>query len=155
MAYSEKEVTEVFNTICDELEKGFSLRSILRRENMPSSRTFFKWIDEDTEKVKQYERSVELRSELLFDEIIEIADKQGEDVGEDEQGNKVINHNIVQRNRLQIDARKWALSKMLPKKYGDKIQQEHSGEIKGVNLSSLSTQELIDRAKAISKIDNE
>ena len=126
MAYSEKEVTEVFNTICDELEKGFSLRSILRRENMPSSRTFFKWIDEDTNKVKQYERSVELRSELLFDEIIEIADKQGEDVGEDEQGNKVINHNIVQRNRLQIDARKWALSKMLPKKFGDKTI--HSGD---------------------------
>ena len=126
MAYSEKEVTEVFNTICDELEKGFSLRSILRRENMPSSRTFFKWIDEDVNKVKQYERSVELRSELLFDEIIEIADKQGEDVGEDEQGNKVINHNIVQRNRLQIDARKWALSKMLPKKFGDKTI--HSGD---------------------------
>lgn len=128
MAYSEKEVTEVFNTICDELEKGFSLRSILRRENMPSSRTFFKWIDEDTEKVKQYERSVELRSELLFDEIIEIADKQGEDVGEDEQGNKVINHNIVQRNRLQIDARKWALSKMLPKKFGDKTDITSGGE---------------------------
>lgn len=126
MAYSEKEVTEVFNTICDELEKGFSLRSILRRENMPSSRTFFKWVDEDKEKVKQYERSLELRSEMLFDEIIEIADKQSEDVGEDENGNKVINHNIVQRNRLQIDARKWALSKMFPKKFGDKTI--HSGD---------------------------
>ena len=126
MAYSEKEVTEVFNTICDELEKGFSLRSILRRENMPSSRTFFKWIDDDNEKVKQYERSLELRSEMLFDEIIEIADKQGEDIGEDENGNKVVNHNIVQRNRLQIDARKWALSKMFPKKFGDKTI--HSGD---------------------------
>lgn len=138
MAYSEKEVTEVFNTICDELEKGFSLRSILRRENMPSSRTFFKWIDEDTNKVKQYERSVELRSELLFDEIIEIADKQGEDVGEDEQGNKVINHNIVQRNRLQIDARKWALSKMLPKKFGDKLDVSSLGEKINTNISILN-----------------
>jgi len=121
MAYTVEEIEKTFNLICEELEKGYSLRSILRRENMPSSRTFFKWIDESTEKVKQYERSVELRSEFLFDEIIEIADKQGEDVGEDENGNTVINHNIVQRNRLQIDARKWALSKMLPKKYGDKL----------------------------------
>ncbi len=121
MAYTEENKDTTFNLICEELEKGYSLRSILRRENMPSSRTFFKWVDESDEKVKQYERSVELRSEFLFDEIIEIADKQGEDVGEDADGNKVINHNIVQRNRLQIDARKWALSKMLPKKYGDKL----------------------------------
>lgn len=120
MAYSEENRDNTFSLICEELEKGYSLRSILRRENMPSSRTFFKWIDESEDKVKQYERSVELRSEYLFDEIIEIADKQGEDVLEDADGNKVINHNIVQRNRLQIDARKWALSKMLPKKYGDK-----------------------------------
>jgi hypothetical protein len=128
MAYSIEEIENIFNNICEELEKGHSLRSILRRENMPSSRTFFKWLNESKEKVKQYERSVELRSELLFDEIIEIADKQGEDVGEDENGNKVINHNIVQRNRLQIDARKWALSKMLPKKYGDKTDITSGGE---------------------------
>ena len=126
MAYTEENKENIFSLICDELEKGYSLRSILRREDMPSSRTFFKWIDEDKEKVKQYERSLELRSEMLFDEIIEIADKQSEDVGEDENGNKVINHNIVQRNRLQIDARKWALSKMFPKKFGDKTI--HSGD---------------------------
>ena len=126
MAYSEEDKEKTFSIICDELEKGYSLRSILRREDMPSSRTFFKWIDEDKEKIKQYERSLELRSEMLFDEIIEIADKQSEDVGEDENGNKVINHNIVQRNRLQIDARKWALSKMFPKKFGDKTI--HSGD---------------------------
>ena len=126
MAYTEENKENIFSLICDELEKGYSLRSILRREDMPSSRTFFKWIDESESKVKQYERSLELRSEMLFDEIIEIADKQSEDVGEDENGNKVINHNIVQRNRLQIDARKWALSKMFPKKFGDKTI--HSGD---------------------------
>ena len=130
MAYTEENKEKIFSLICDELEKGYSLRLILRREDMPSSRTFFKWIDDDNEKVKQYERSLELRSEMLFDEIIEIADKQGEDIGEDENGNKVVNHNIVQRNRLQIDARKWALSKMFPKKFGDKVMQEHSGEVK-------------------------
>ena len=128
MAYTEENKENIFSLICDELEKGYSLRSILRREDMPSSRTFFKWIDEDKEKVKQYERSLELRSEMLFDEIIEIADKQSEDVGEDENGNKVINHNIVQRNRLQIDARKWALSKMFPKKFGDRTDITSGGE---------------------------
>jgi len=128
MAYSEENKENTFSLICDELEKGYSLRSILKREDMPSSRTFFKWIDEDVDKVKQYERSLELRSEMLFDEIIEIADKQGEDVGQDENGNKVVNHNIVQRNRLQIDARKWALSKMFPKKFGEKTDITTNGK---------------------------
>lgn len=144
MAYTEDNKEKIFSLICDELEKGYSLRSILRREDMPSSRTFFKWIDESELKVKQYERSLELRSEMLFDEIIEIADKQSEDVGEDENGNKVINHNIVQRNRLQIDARKWALSKMFPKKFGDKTDITSGGEKINTNISILNIDPFIE-----------
>jgi hypothetical protein len=128
MAYSQEDIESIFKIIISEIENGASLRSCLRKDNRPSSSTFFIWIDEDIEKSKQYERAVELRSEYLFDEIIEIADKQGEDVSEDKDGNRVINHNIVQRNRLQIDARKWALSKMLPKKYGDKLDMTSGGE---------------------------
>jgi hypothetical protein len=36
---------------------------------------------------------------------------------------------MVDRSRLQIDARKWILSKLLPKKYGDKVEHEHSGGV--------------------------
>ena len=28
----------------------------------------------------------------------------------------------VQRNKLRVDARKWVLSKLAPKKYGDKLE---------------------------------
>lgn len=34
----------------------------------------------------------------------------------------------VQVGRLEVDTRKWLASKFLPKKYGDKITQEHTGE---------------------------
>ena len=128
MAYSQEDKETIFKSIISAIENGASLRSCLRKDNMPDSTTFYKWIDEDSAKSVQYERSVELRSEFLFDEIIEIADKQGEDVTEDKDGNRVINHNIVQRNRLQIDARKWALSKMIPKKYGDKLDMTSGGD---------------------------
>lgn len=128
MAYSQEDIETIFKSIISQIENGASLRSCLRKDNMPDSTTFYKWIDEDDKKSVQYERSVELRSEFLFDEIIEIADKQGEDVTEDKDGNRVINHNIVQRNRLQIDARKWALSKMIPKKYGDKLDMTSGGD---------------------------
>lgn len=33
----------------------------------------------------------------------------------------------AQMARVEIDARKWFASKFLPKRYGDKITQEHSG----------------------------
>ena len=31
----------------------------------------------------------------------------------------VTNHNVINRDRLRVDARKWAASKLAPKKYGD------------------------------------
>lgn len=127
MAYSQEDKESIFNSIISEIENGASLRSCLRKDNMPDSSTFYKWIDEDKEKSIQYERSIELRSEFLFDEMFEIADKQGEDVTTDKEGNKVINPNIVQRNRLQIDVRKWALSKMMPRKFGDKLDMTSGG----------------------------
>ena len=128
MAYSIEDKERIFNSIISEIENGASLRSVLRKDNMPDSRTFYKWIDEEKEKFVQYERSIEQRANVIFDEMFEIADKQGEDVTTDKDGNKVINPNIVQRNRLQIDVRKWALSKMMPKKFGDKMDHTTGGD---------------------------
>lgn len=133
MAYSPEEIEEKFSMIIKDIEEnGLSLRKSLGGYGMPDATTFYKWCDEDDAKAKRYARACEARADIMFEELIEIADKQGEDVvGEDQFGNPIINHNIIARNRLQVDARKWALSKMNPKKYGDKVQQEHSGEIKG------------------------
>jgi hypothetical protein len=52
----------------------------------------------------------------MADEIIGIADDADIDAGAG-----------VAKARLQVDARKWVASKLLPKKYGDKLQQEVSG----------------------------
>jgi hypothetical protein len=35
---------------------------------------------------------------------------------------KVVDETAISRSRLQVDTRKWMLSKMLPKIYGDKIE---------------------------------
>lgn len=68
----------------------------------------------------QYARACEARQEFLFDEIIDIADDGSNDtyVTEDGEGT---NYDVIQRSKLRIDARKWALSKMNPRKYGDKM----------------------------------
>lgn len=40
---------------------------------------------------------------------------------------KTVTGDMVERTKLQIDARKWRLSKMAPKRYGDRVTQEISG----------------------------
>lgn len=41
----------------------------------------------------------------------------------------VVDAASVQHARLKVDTRKWLVSKMLPKVYGDKLDIEHSGNV--------------------------
>lgn len=67
----------------------------------------------------------------MFEDMFDIADDGTNDwVKRD--GADVLNSEHVQRSRLRIDTRKWALARMSPRKYGDKIGVEHSG---GVNIT--------------------
>ena len=127
MAYSNEKIKEWFDFIITEIEKGKSLRSTLSTNGAPSSSTFYIWLEDNEELSKRYARACQYREEKLFDEILEIADKQGSDVISTDAG-EFINHNVIHRNRLQIDARKWMLSKMNPKKYGDKVDVTSQGE---------------------------
>jgi autonomous glycyl radical cofactor GrcA len=159
MAYNEEQIETIFNTICERIEEGESLRAVLRDKDMPSSRTFFKWIDGNEDKVKQYARAIGQRADYIFDQMFDIADDGTNDFTNKDIGDgvnvQVLNSEHIQRSRLRIDTRKWALSKMNPKKYGDKLGLEHSGEIKTKDLSEYSTEELLQRADAIRKADNE
>ena len=132
MAYDKD---KIFPLILSEIEEGASLRSILRREDMPSRYTFFEWLHNDEEKTNQYARSCELRSEFIFEEILLIADESSNDTIITDKG-EIPNSEWMARSRLRVDARKWMLGKMNPKKYGEKIQTEHSGEIT-TNIISL------------------
>lgn len=132
MAYSEKQKKQLLDEICQRIIEGEAVRNILRDKHMPTYANFYKWIQKDPDKEKQYARAKEVYAEKVFDEITLIADGTGDDILIDEDGKEQVNHNVIQRDRLRIDARKWALSKMLPKKYGDKLEldNQHSGEIK-------------------------
>ena len=80
---------------------------------------FYRELEDSEELRDMYTRAREIRADKIFDEILDIADSQGEDVGTNpETGEPQINHNVIQRNRLQIDARKWVLGKMSPR-YAD------------------------------------
>lgn len=139
MAY---DIENTFKQILLSIEEGYSLRATLKREGMPTSTTFYEWIDNDKEKALHYARACEKRADAIFEEILDIADDSSNDfaladIGDGMQVEK-FNSEHVQRSRLRVDARKWMLSKMNPKKYADKIQQEHSGEIT-TNIISLGS----------------
>jgi len=68
--------------------------------------------------------------EMLADEIVQLSDecRIGEKWKETKDGNFKETGDMVERTKLQIDARKWLLSKLAPKKYGDRLDLTSGGE---------------------------
>jgi len=118
MAYSQQQIEETFNDILYEIEQGNSLISILRRKEFPSTATFYQWLEADEDKAKRYVRACEIRADVIFEDIIDIADHSDED------HTPFTGSNVVQRDRLKIDARKWIVAKLHPKKYSDRVYQD-------------------------------
>ena len=118
--------------IFTEMSQGKSLRQILTNdETLPSRKLFYEWVAKDSLLSDHYAKVMELRSDLLFDEILDIADDTSNDTTYTETGEKQ-NSEWINRSRLRVDARKWILSKMNPKKYGDKTDITTNG--KDVNI---------------------
>lgn len=118
---------EVADEICERIADGESLRTICRYENMPARATVFKWLADIKSFSDQYARAREAQADLMAEEILEIADDGLNDTYVDDNGNKRTDQEVIGRSRLRVDARKWLASKMAPKKYGDRVQQEVSG----------------------------
>lgn len=130
--------------ICIRLSEGESLRSICKDDNVPCKQTVLRWLSQDEEFRAQYVRAKELSAEAIAEEMFDIADEGSNDWmerlnGEGEAIGWQLNGEHVQRSRLRIDTRKWYLSKIMPKKWGDKQQLEHSGHI---NYSELSDEDI-------------
>jgi hypothetical protein len=119
MAYSKENKNEILTAIFTEINKGRAVRNVLKDEGMPDVTTFYRWIEDDEEKSKQYVRACENRADAIFDEIIDIADDSSGDRKVTEHGES-LDSEFVARSRVRIDARKWIASKLNPKKYGDK-----------------------------------
>ena len=124
MAYNLKEKDKIMNDIFKVIESGASLRTAIKQLKTIDVTTFYVWLNSESEESKRYARtyasSCEQRAETMFEEIIDIADNVGCDMIQNSDGVLVVNHAVIQRDRLRVDARKWNLSKMLPKKYGDR-----------------------------------
>lgn len=143
---------EIAEIICLRLAEGESLRSVCRDEAMPAKATVLRWIARNEQFRDQYVRAKAEGAEAIAEEMFDIADDASNDWMEklDAEGQGIgwqLNGDHVRRSQLRIDTRKWYLSKIMPKKYGEKIQQEVSGPDGGaiqsvMDVSGLPTEVL-------------
>lgn len=121
---------EMAARICEGLATGRSLRSVCREEGMPCLASIFLWISKYPEFSDQYAKAKQTGLEALAEDLLEISDDGQNDWMEnndpDNPGYR-LNGEHIQRSKLRVDTRKWLLSKLVPKKYGDKMTQEHVG----------------------------
>ena len=119
--------------ICQRIADGESIRAICSDPDMPSTTAVFRWIASGKyDGFRQlYEASMQIRLETLGDGLIELADAPIE-----RNAAGAIDSAAVQMRRLQIETRRWILSKLLPRKYGDRMGLDHQGE--GFNLTVVT-----------------
>lgn len=129
---------EKIPAILARIAAGESLVAICRDEDMPSRELFFRWLKSDEDLQTLYAIAMEQRADALFDEMFEIADDARNDWMERQTKSgdtyEVLNKEAVMRSSLRVDVRKWALARMNPKKYGDKVDLNHGGRVKVVAL---------------------
>ena len=99
---------QIADTICTRMSEGESLRAICRDPGMPSEGTVRGWAVRDVEGfAERYRAARQMLLEYWSDEIVAIAD-DGELDPRDRQ--------------IRTGVRQWLMSKLAPRRYGDKLQ---------------------------------
>ncbi len=75
----------------------------------------------------KYAHARDMGLDAMADDLLDIADDGTNDWGCDSKGNPKPDIDHIRRSALRVDARKWYLAKLAPKKYGDKINHEVGG----------------------------
>lgn len=140
---------EIADRICSELAMGKSVRTICASPDMPGRETVFRWLREHEDFRDQYARAKAESVHALAEELLDIADDASGD--HDDEG-RFCPENI-QRSRLRVDTRKWLLSKLSPRQYGDRVALNHGGQednpmralimaVQGTSIRPVPTHEL-------------
>ena len=89
---------------------------------MPARSTIFGWLKRHEEFAREYTLARQIQIQDLMDEILEIADDSSNDwierEGPDGKKYRVFNRDSIRQSKLRIEARKWLISKLMPKKFG-------------------------------------
>jgi hypothetical protein len=97
--------------ICDHIASG-GYATDTQRFGLPHVSTINKWLGENEAFAAAYARARQARAETFAEQIVEIADTCDD----------------PQKGRLQVEARKWVASKLLPRVYGEnqRVEVQHT-----------------------------
>jgi hypothetical protein len=95
------------DTICRRISEGESLRAICRNPGMPTEGAVRAWTRDNRDGFgARYRLARELQLEFWADQIVAIADEGDRDPRD---------------RQVRIDTRKWLMSKLAPRRYGDRL----------------------------------
>lgn len=126
---------EIAAEICRRLAAGESLRAICSDQDgvFPAESTVRLWATDDVQGfAAQYARARDVGLDCKADELLAVASTPvvaTKEVSKPLTGTEITTGDAVDRSKLHVDALKWYLSKLAPKRYGDKIAIEHSGNV--------------------------
>lgn len=105
---------ELIKDICDHIASGKSMLEVACLQGYPSAASMYRQLARDETFATAIARAREAQQDHEADLCVKMAD---EATNEDWQ--------VV---KLRIWARQWRAAKLAPKKYGDKVLQEHTGK---------------------------
>ena len=94
---------------------GLSMRQSCLKAGL-TAQTFLRAVDASPQIAERYAHARNALLDAMVDKILELADSP---VPLNEQGST--DPGLVRQRQLQVDARKWILSKLAPSKYGDRL----------------------------------
>ena len=104
--------------ICEYISTtGESLNSWCKINNF-SITTVHDWIHSDAQRAEKYARARDVRADTMFESLDEVSESAA----------KAKTAVEVAGLRLKADNIKWKVGRMVPKKYGDKLDLNHGGQ---------------------------
>ena len=104
LSISEHANDQLINGVIEKLLDGVPLREAVKQAGL-TPQSFHRRLAKDKEAAAAYARAVEIKADLMADEVVHLADGDGDPA----------------KVRNQMQARQWLASKLYAKRYGDRI----------------------------------
>lgn len=106
--------------LCERIIAGESLNQICTSPNLPDKASVYRHMAKDRDFATRIARARVSQQDAIIDDTVDIADS-------------ATTAEEAQVAKLRIWARQWRAAKLAPKKYGEKIEMEHSGGVILIN----------------------
>lgn len=136
-AKPERDKDAICQAVLQGMRDGLSAFKACQAAGVPQS-TFNLWVDSDAKLAESYAHAREDLIERIANEVMELSDSEVPETGDGKR-----DWQAIQQRKLQVDSRKWLLSKLAPKKYGDRLElagdKENPLQVQTIDASKLST----------------